>query len=161
MNPSEADEAAAALREAEDTRAEVIDAGFTPLWLDVLAAALCGPAFAMLLYRDSPLMLIGLLLVAVMAITTTIFARRRGRLAPKRILDQRSVGANALFYLPIGLLLPAMSLLSMAVGPQPPTWLVVLVAVVGAGAVLLYQRLVTRYQRRRLKERDYGRFDLV
>jgi hypothetical protein len=151
--------AAEALVAAEQMKARSITASLRPLWHDLVVSVLMGGALALTLL---PIAVGGAVAAGLfcLAMLLEVVQYRRNRVRVRQVLDERSVGASALFYLPLALVVPAMSLLRMS-GLTAEPWVLVACWVGAAAAIFSYARLTQRYQARRLRTGDHGRYDVL
>lgn len=149
------DEARRSLDDVEAARRATAEVTRRSPWLDAALALVVGASVAAGLLEQWGVS-VGVLLVGsvAVAIATQRRQRRRGR-----ILDQRAMGARALPFMALYLVM----FLLLQIGPpddwQP--WYALAVGVVAALGGFAWLRWDDAYQARRLAAGDFGKYDLL
>jgi hypothetical protein len=152
------DEARALLSDAVKASGAVVEATQRPAWIDAVMASVVGIACG-LAVRHSPGELIAAAVILTLMVSAVIVVEMRSVRRRGRILDERSLGAHALYYAAFYLPLTILSALRAPDDWWP--WYSIGVGLIIACLGFAYLRLGERYQSRRLAKGDYGRHDLV
>ncbi len=149
------DAARASLEGIAASRRAAVDATRRPAWVDAGLASTAGVSLPAALLGHWA---IGLtILVAgslALALAQRARTRRRGQ-----VVDERALGARALRFFPLYLVLFVLLQVDPPASWQP--WYALAVGVAAGVGGFAWLRWEDRYQARRLVAGDYGRFDLL
>lgn len=154
MEPtSDRERAADALRAQEAARRDILARTAPPLWATLAVCATFGAFItAALLHAWVWAAIAGAALLAA-AVLEWRLRGRHGRVTDEAAVG-RGMGAYALWYLPLALLVP------LSQGDPGPLWLAVVTGVAYALITLVYLTWTERYQARRLSAGDYRPWDI-
>lgn len=152
------DEARASLDDIAASRSAAVNATRRPAWLDGVLAAGTGAALGIIKIGGWGAIAGGIVVLLVVGVVHVVLDRRLVR-HRGRILDERSIGAQAATFLPMYFVVFATTLFQPDGDWQP--WYSIGVGLVVALAGYVYLRVIDRYQARRLAAGDYHRHDLL